>query len=94
MEATSMPRFLSGSGSVSTLLAMPPELASLAEVAEILDVPKRTAARYVKREDFPEPVDRLAVGPIWRRTDVEQWGRDHLPLPTGRPRKPSDINTG
>jgi predicted DNA-binding transcriptional regulator AlpA len=85
MEATLMTGFLSDPA--STLPAMPPELASLAEVAEILDVPKRTAARYVKRDDFPEPVDRLAVGPIWRRADVEQWGRATLPLPTGRPPK-------
>lgn len=62
-----------------------PRLAGLAEVAELLEVPKRTAARYVKRDDFPAPVDRLAAGPVWRLLDVESWGREHLPLPTGRP---------
>jgi hypothetical protein len=66
----------------------PDELAGLHEVAEILGVPKRTAARYVLRDDFPEPLDRLAAGPVWRRVDVAQWGRDHLPLPSGRPAKP------
>jgi prophage regulatory protein len=65
----------------------PDELAGLAEVAEILGVPKRTAARYVQRGDFPEPLDRLASGPVWLRTDVQAWGRDHLPLRTGRPPK-------
>ncbi len=66
---------------------MSPELAGLAEVAELLGVPKRTAARYVQRPDFPDPVDRLAAGPIWRRADVEAWGKERLPLPPGRPRK-------
>lgn len=63
----------------------PDELAGLAEVAEILGVPKRTAARYSARVDFPEPLDRLASGPVWRRVDVERWGRENLPLRTGRP---------
>lgn len=64
----------------------PDELAGVAEVAEICGVPKRTAIRYTQRPDFPEPLDRLASGPVWRRTDVEEWKR-MLPLPTGRPRK-------
>ena len=64
------------------------ELAGFTEVAEILGVHKRTAQRYIARADFPEPVGRLARGRVWRREDVEQWGRSHLPLPrSGRPRK-------
>ncbi len=66
----------------------PDLLAGLAEIAELLGVTKNTAARYTKRPGFPEPLDRLASGPVWRRTDVETWAREHLPLPTGRPRKP------
>lgn len=70
---------------------MPPELASLAEVATVLKVPKRTAARYVDRPGFPPPVDTLDVGRIWRRADVEKWGRENLPLPRGRPpKRPSE----
>jgi len=60
-------------------------LAGLAEVAEILGVSKRTAVRYVAREDFPEPLERLAAGPIWDRDHVAEWGRLNLPLPEGRP---------
>jgi hypothetical protein len=41
----------------------------------------------VDRDDFPEPVGRLAAGRVWFRADVERWGRETLPLPEGRPRK-------
>jgi predicted DNA-binding transcriptional regulator AlpA len=67
---------------------MSPELAGLAEVAELLGIAKRTASKYVRRPDFPKPVDRLAAGPVWRRRDVERWAKATLPLPrTGRPPK-------
>jgi hypothetical protein len=77
----------SPSGPADTLAAMSPELAGLAEVADMLAVTKRTASNYTQREDFPEPIDRLASGPVWRRTDVDAWASAHLPLPTGRPPK-------
>jgi hypothetical protein len=64
---------------------MSPDLAGLAEVAEMLRVTKRTALNYAKREDFPEPLDRLASGPVWRRVDVERWAKKRLPLTPGRP---------
>jgi predicted DNA-binding transcriptional regulator AlpA len=78
----------SASASTPTLRAVSTELAGLAEIAEAFKVTKRTAWNYTQREDFPEPVDRLASGPIWRRVDVEAWGESHLPLPPGRPPQP------
>jgi hypothetical protein len=72
---------------LTCLLMSSEKLASLAEVAELLNVPKRTAARYVEREDFPEPIDKLAVGRIWSRFDVVAWGKAVLPLRPGRPPK-------
>lgn len=66
----------------------PQDLAGFAEVAGMLRVPRRTAARYVKRPDFPAPFVRLASGPIWLRGDVQKWAKGHLPLAEGRPRKP------
>jgi predicted DNA-binding transcriptional regulator AlpA len=65
----------------------PEDLAGLAEIAKLLGVHKRTAQKYIDREDFPQPIGRLAGGRVWLRTDVEEWGRTHLPLPAGRPRK-------
>lgn len=75
-----------------TLTAMAAEdLVSLSEIAKLLGVSKRTVQRYLEL-DFPEPAARLATGRIWRRADVEKWGKDHLPLPTGRP--PKDAGAG
>jgi predicted DNA-binding transcriptional regulator AlpA len=69
---------------------MSPELASIAEVAEMLGVTVRTAQRYVDREDFPAPLDVVAGGRlrVWRRVDVDAWAARTLPLRrTGRPPK-------
>jgi len=63
----------------------PEDLIGFSEVVELLGVAQRTAARYVKRPDFPAPYVRLAAGPIWLRADVDRWGKAHLPLPAGRP---------
>jgi predicted DNA-binding transcriptional regulator AlpA len=68
-----------------------PQLAGLTEVAELLHVSKRTASRYTERPDFPEPLQRLASGPIWSADEVSHWAAQHLPLvmgwKRGRPRK-------
>lgn len=65
----------------------PEDLVGFAEVVGTLKVPRRTAARYVKRADFPAPFVRLASGPIWLRRDIQKWAKGHLPLAGGRPRK-------
>jgi predicted DNA-binding transcriptional regulator AlpA len=65
------------------------QLAGVSEIAQLLGVPKRTAARYVDREDFPEPFDTLATGRVWLRADVDTWAKSYLPLRPGRPRKSS-----
>jgi len=62
-------------------------LAGLAEVAEMVGVSRRTAARYVNRSDFPAPVARLRAGPIWLAEDVEAWARDLVQPARGRPLK-------
>ena len=66
----------------------PEELASIAEIADMLGVTERTAQRYADRADFPHPIERVAGGRIriWRRDDVAAWHRDHAPRP-GRPPK-------
>jgi prophage regulatory protein len=75
---------------VGSLAMSPEDLAGVVEIAELLGVTDRTAARYTQRGDFPAPIGQLARGRVWRRVDVERWGRKHLPLPrTGRPPKTS-----
>jgi len=62
-------------------------LAGLAEVADLLGISKRSASRYTRRDDFPEPVARLSTGPVWDATAVEIWGAEHGPFRRGRPPK-------
>lgn len=74
-----------GLGSLDVALE---QLAGLAEIAERLRVSRSTAACYAERADFPAPSGRLGRGRIWRRREVEKWGRLRLPLPKpGRPPK-------
>jgi predicted DNA-binding transcriptional regulator AlpA len=68
-------------------LAVQLKLAGLAEVAEVLGVSKRTAARYATRADFPEPVARLRAGPVWLEEDVLAWARSEPPARPGKPLK-------
>jgi predicted DNA-binding transcriptional regulator AlpA len=66
---------------------MAKQLVGFREIVELLGVPRSTAARYVRRPDFPPPVQQLAAGRVWNRKDVQSWARAHLPIPRGRPRK-------
>jgi eukaryotic-like serine/threonine-protein kinase len=74
---------------VGLLETMAPEdLASVREIADLFGVSRQTALRYTRHEAFPQPLGRVAAGPIWRLSDVQAWGAAHLPLPRpGRPRK-------
>ena len=56
----------------------------LSEVAALLGVSKRTASRYVSRDDFPAPAVELAMGPIWFEEDVKAWLETN-PIRRGRP---------
>ena len=50
-----------------------PPLAGVAEAAEILGWKKQKVATYIKRGVFPEPIQRLASGPIWARHQIEEY---------------------
>ncbi len=60
------------------------DVLGLAEIADLLGVSKRTASRYTLRDDFPRPAAELAMGPIWHRTDVDEWMQS-APIRRGRP---------
>jgi hypothetical protein len=78
----------------ATLLASlgvsPEDLVGLVDISRLLGVTMATTQKYVDRDDFPEPLGRIAAGRVWLRADVERWAKETLPLPTGRPRKESD----
>jgi len=47
------------------------DLVGVAEVADRLRWDRRKVATYISRGSFPEPIARLAMGPVWRWSDVE-----------------------
>jgi len=50
-------------------------LVGVSEAAAILGWDRRRVITYVDRGSFPEPVAHLASGRVWRRDDVEAFGR-------------------
>lgn len=73
---------------VGTTYVPADEIVALFEIADLIGVTKRTAQRYMDRDDFPEPLGRLAGGRrVWKRSDVEAWVKRTLPLREGRPPK-------
>jgi predicted RNase H-like HicB family nuclease len=65
-----------------------PALAGVAEAADVLGWDKRRVVTYIDRGSFPEPVQSLASGRVWRRADVEAYAADwharHRPRKTSR----------
>ena len=50
------------------------DLVGLAEIAEMAGVSRQAVTNWTARHDsFPEPLARLAAGPVWRRTDIAKW---------------------
>lgn len=64
--------------SVKYTHSMPREFVSTVEIREMLGgISRQRVNELVKRDDFPEPVERLAIGNIWRAEDVHRWAKDH-----------------
>lgn len=49
------------------------------EIRDRLGVSRQRAYILIGRRDFPEPWRELAMGKVWRSTDVEAWIREHRP---------------
>lgn len=45
------------------------------EIEVMLGVSRQRVQQLVKRPDFPKPVETLAMGSIWRRSDVVKWAK-------------------
>ena len=56
-----------------TKLPKLPKLAGLAEVAGLAGVSRTRAGQLANHPDFPEPVQRLAMGPVWLESDVTKF---------------------
>jgi hypothetical protein len=76
----SLGRALAGYGrpqTVTLIVEVSPVLAGVAEAAEVMGWDKRRVITYIDRGRFPQPLQSLASGRIWLRSDVEafaeQW---------------------
>jgi prophage regulatory protein len=49
------------------------------EIRARLGVSRQRAYIIIGRRDFPEPWRELAMGKVWRSTDVEVWIDEHRP---------------
>lgn len=53
-----------------------PQIAGVAEAAEIMGWDKRRVITYLDRGTFPEPLTSLASGRIWLREDLEAYAKE------------------
>jgi predicted DNA-binding transcriptional regulator AlpA len=67
---------------LASLIMSELDLVGVPEIAEMLGVTRRTAWRYVRRADFPEPMVTLRGKRMWKRSAVVGWAKRTLPLPT------------
>jgi hypothetical protein len=65
-----------------------PRLAGVAEAAEVMGWDKRRVITYIDRGRFPEPVQTLASGRVWRREDVERYAAEWQARQRVRRRRP------
>jgi len=65
-----------------------PLLAGVAEAADVMGWDKRRVVTYIDRGSFPEPVQSLASGRIWRRSDVEAFRNEWSARRARRVRSP------
>lgn len=62
------------------------DLVGLAEIAEMAGVSRQAVTNWTARHDsFPEPLARLAAGPVWQRADIAAW-LEAQGLSGGKPR--------
>lgn len=48
-------------------------LLGLAEISELYGVSKNTANSWTRQHDFPNPIVKLAMGPVWDHDQVSAW---------------------
>jgi len=53
-----------------------PRLAGVAEAAQVMGWDKRRVITYIDRGSFPEPVQTLASGRVWIRSDVQRFATE------------------
>jgi hypothetical protein len=70
-----------------------PDLVGVTEAARLLRVSRQRLDQLRAGSDFPEPIVRLAAGPVWLRSSIEGFDR-HWNRRPGRPKKVAAADNG
>ncbi len=55
---------------------MADDLVGITEIADMLRISRQRVYQLLESdESFPDPIAEISAGRIWRREDVEAWGR-------------------
>ena len=54
---------------------------STPEIAALFGVTRQRADQLSRRDDFPAPTAELAIGRVWDRAEVVEWGKADGRLP-------------
>lgn len=63
-------------------------LGGVAEIAGLFKVGRTTVSNWMDRQGkngFPDPVIRLAMGPVWNIREVVAWYEDYVPIKGRKP---------
>jgi predicted DNA-binding transcriptional regulator AlpA len=58
---------------VTVIVEVIPALAGVAEAADVMGWDKRRVITYIDRGRFPAPIQALASGRVWVRSEVEEY---------------------
>jgi hypothetical protein len=77
-----------GGDPVTLVVQVQPVLAGVAEAAQVMGWDKRRVITYIDRGSFPEPLQSLASGRVWLRSDVERFAAEWQARRSRRARRP------
>jgi predicted DNA-binding transcriptional regulator AlpA/predicted RNase H-like HicB family nuclease len=73
----SLDRALGATGTRPTIIVETvPLMAGVAEAAEVMGWDKRRVITYIDRGSFPQPIQSLASGRVWLRSDIEAFAKE------------------
>jgi hypothetical protein len=73
----SIERAVGTTGTAPTIIVETvPVMAGVAEAAEVMGWDKRRVITYIYRGSFPQPIQSLASGRVWRRSDIEAFAKE------------------
>lgn len=76
------------------MLTLMGALVGQAEIADRLGVSRQRVQQLVQRADWPKPHATLAMGKIWKTTDVEAWIAKNRPEVADKEARTDDTPLG